>query len=173
MNRSIMFIGITLLTLAGCSSSYKHNEFQKPKVQLDRNSGVLISTPKNGFYDQTEYESSGRMTANEIRRAFSKNSRKVSITTDCEGESCLDTIDSSAYGYYIQPIILHWEDRATEWSGIPDKLEIQIIIFDIKTKKEIANTTFSGKSKWVTLGGDHPQDLLAEPVNKYVESLYK
>ncbi|MCL1145137.1 DUF4823 domain-containing protein [Shewanella marinintestina] len=173
MNRNLVFIGATLLTLAGCSSSYKHNEFQKPEVQLDRNVGVLISTPENGFYDQTEYKNSGRMTANEIRRAFSKNSRKVSITKDCEGVSCLETIDSSTYGYYVQPIILHWEDRATEWSGIPDKLEIQIITFDSKTKKEIANTTFSGKSKWATFGGDHPQDLLEEPVTAYVESLYQ
>ncbi|QQX79214.1 DUF4823 domain-containing protein [Shewanella sp. KX20019] len=173
MNRSIIFLGATLLTLAGCSSSYKHNEFQKPEIQLNKNTGVLISTPKNGWYDDKEYRTSGRMTANEVRRAFSKNSRKVSITTECDGDSCLDTIDSDTYGYYVQPIILHWEDRATEWSGISDKLEIQIITFDSKTKKEIGNTTFSGESKWATFGGDHPQDLLEEPINKYVEGLYK
>ncbi|WP_254924651.1 DUF4823 domain-containing protein [Aeromonas sp. A35_P] len=29
-----------------------------------------------------------------------------------------------------------------------------------------------GKSKWATFGGDHPQDLLPEPTEKYVNSLY-
>lgn len=173
MNRYILIIGTALLTLSGCSSSYKHSELQSPEVKLDRNVGVLISTPENGWYDQKEYKKSGVMTANAIRKSFAKNSRKVSITAKCKGMDCLNTIDVNDYGYYVQPIILHWEDRATEWSGKADKLEIQIITFDSKTKKEIGNTTFSGKSKWATFGGDHPQDLLDEPINKYVESLYK
>lgn len=54
-------------------------------------------------------------------------------------------IVASKYGYYVEPIILHWEDRATEWSGKSDKVEIQIITYDTKTKSEIGNTTYSGK----------------------------
>ncbi len=113
------------------------------------------------------------MTANTVRSAFSKNASKVTITTDCKGQECLESIDPNAYGYFVQPIILHWEDRATEWSGKSDKVEIQIITYDSKTQKEIGNTTYTGKSKWLTFGGDHPQDLLEEPTLKYVESLYK
>ncbi|MCL1056452.1 DUF4823 domain-containing protein [Shewanella gelidimarina] len=173
MSRNILFMGTALLVLGGCSSSYQHNEFQKPEVKLDRSVGVLISTPENGWYSDREYNNSGRMTANAVRNSFSKNSRKVAITTKCKGESCLDTVDANIYGYYVQPIILHWEDRATEWSGKSDKLEIQIITYDTKTKKEIGNSTYSGKSKWASFGGDHPQDLLEEPTNAYVESLYK
>ena len=173
MHSNVLIITAALLVLSGCSSSYKHSELQSPEVKLDRTVGVLISTPENGWYDQTEYIESGVMTANAVKNSFSKNSQKVTITSKCEGMDCLNTIDINAYGYYVQPIILHWEDRATEWSGKADKLEIQIITFDSKTKKEIGNTTFSGKSKWATFGGDHPQDLLDEPINKYVESLYK
>jgi Domain of unknown function (DUF4823) len=36
----------------------------------------------------------------------------------------------------------------------------------------VASTLISGQSKWATFGGDHPQDLLPEPLNSYVESLY-
>lgn len=76
------------------------------------------------------------------------------------------------FEYYVIPEILHWEDRATEWSGIPDKIQVKISIYEGKTWKEVASTIISGKSKWATFGGDHPQDLLPEPLNKYVESLY-
>ncbi|GIU09139.1 hypothetical protein TUM4261_16960 [Shewanella sp. c952] len=173
MSRNILLMGAALLALGGCSSSYQHSELQKPEMKLDRNVGVLISTPENGWYSDREYSNSGRMTANAVRNAFSKNARKVAVTNKCKAESCLDTIDVNTYGYYVQPIILHWEDRATEWSGKPDKLEIQIITYDAKTKKEIGNSTYSGKSKWASFGGDHPQDLLEAPTNTYVESLYK
>ena len=173
MNRNFIVIGTVLLFLSGCSSSFKYNELQTPELKLDKSVGVLISTPENGWYDQIEYKKSGHMTANEIRSAFAKNAHKVSITSECIGTSCLETIDTDDYGYYINPIILHWEDRATEWSGKPDKLEIQIITYDSKTKKEIGNTTYSGKSKWLTFGGDHPQDLLEKPTKKYVDTLYK
>jgi len=173
MNRNLVMFGTAIIFLSGCSSSFKHNEFQSPEVKLDQSKGVLISTPENGWYEETEYRSSGRMTANAVRSAFSKNSSKVTIATDCKGEACLASIDTETYGYFVQPIILHWEDRATEWSGKPDKLEIQIITYDSETRKEIGNTTYTGTSKWLTFGGDHPQDLLEKPTHKYVESLYK
>lgn len=173
MNKNIVMLGTAILFLSGCSSSYKYNEYQAPEVKLAQNVSVVISVPENGWYGQTEYKNSGRMTANVIRSAFSKNTQKVTVTSNCKGKECLNSIDSNEYGYFIEPIILHWEDRATEWSGKSDKIEIQMITYDLKTKKEIANTTFSGKSKFMTLGGDHPQDLLDEPANKYVETLYK
>lgn len=76
---------------------------------------------------------------------------------------CLEKTQAQPYGYYVIPEILHWEDRATEWSGIPDRLEVKLSIFD-GNKKELASTIITGKSKWATLGGDHPQDLLPEPL---------
>ena len=51
------------------------------------------------------------------------------------------------YAYYAVPDILHWEDRATEWSGIPDKIELKISIYDVTLGSEIASAVVSGKSK--------------------------
>ena len=83
-------------------------------------------------------------------------------------------IDTEKYGYFVKPVILswEWEDRATEWSGKADRIEIQLIIYDVVTKKERANSSYTGKSKWATFGGDHRQDLLPEPTNSCVNSLY-
>ena len=113
------------------------------------------------------------MTANEIRAAFSKYTSSVDVTDSCHGDDCLNGINTKKYGYYVRPVILHWEERATEWSGKPDRIEIQIVIYDAVTKNELANSSYTGKSKWATFGGDHPQDLLPEPTNKHVKSLYQ
>ncbi len=56
---------------------------------------------------------------------------------------------------------------------LSDQIEIQLVIFDVRIQVELANVSYHGKSKWLTLGGDHPQDLLPEPTTQYVNSLYK
>ena len=113
------------------------------------------------------------MTAYAIRAAFSKHSSVVEVVNTCHGDDCLNSIDVEKFGYYVKPEILQWEDRNTEWSGKKDKIEIQIAVYDAVTKQELANSTYTGRSKWATFGGDHPQDLLAEPTNEYVSGLYK
>jgi len=162
-----------VLLLTGCASTYKHSELQPVEEKLDSKTGVLISIPKDGRYGHIKYHNSGRMTANAIRAAFSKNASRVDLVNKCNEENCLTSIDIEKYGYYVNPKILHWEERATEWSGKPDRIEIQIIIYDAITQQELANSSYTGKSKWVTFGGDHPQDLLREPTNEYIKKLYR
>jgi hypothetical protein len=130
---------------------------------------VLVSVPPDGWYEDIEYRNSGKMTANAVAAAFAKHAKKVEISNDCHGDDCLE----KGYGYYVELEILRWEERATEWSGRPDQIEIQIVVFDVATKTALANSSYSGKSKWITLGGDHPQDLLPEPTNQYVSTLYE
>jgi uncharacterized protein DUF4823 len=162
----------SLILFSGCSATYTHDVVKHSGVMLDRSKGVFISTPKNGWYGRTEYRDSGRMTANAVRAAFSRVTNSVTVSEECQSSACLKLPAMERYGYYVEPQILHWEDRATEWSGLPDKVEIKIIIYDAKAGTEIASSILTGRSKWATFGGDHPQDLLPEPVTKYVESLY-
>ncbi|HDX8437963.1 MULTISPECIES: DUF4823 domain-containing protein [Aeromonas] len=160
------------LLAVGCSSTYQQSNVQTMTSKLDPSQGVLISQPQDGSYETTQYQNSGKMTAQAIYAAFSKKAHRVEITTRCHGEPCLNDIQPTQFRYYVKPVILHWEERATEWSGKPDVIEIQLVIYDTLSKKSIANSSFKGKSKWATFGGDHPQDLLPEPTEKYVNSLY-
>jgi len=168
-------IGVVLVTLAmtGCASTYEQSDVQPPSVQLDPSKSVLISVPPDGWYESIEYRNSGRMTANAVAAAFSKHANSVDISTDCHGDDCLNTSQQENYSYYVKLEILQWEERATEWSGRPDQIEIQLVVFDVATKEVLASSSYSGKSKWLTFGGDHPQDLLPEPTSQYVNSLYK
>ena len=165
----IVLIGIFL---SGCTASYSQQIVTNASSKLERGQGVFISTPKNGSYGKAEYKNSGKMTASALKAAFSRFSNNIYISEGCSGRECLKIIPTGKYAYFAEPDILHWEDRATEWSGIPDRIELKISIYDAALGTEIASTVIVGTSKWSTLGGDHPQDLLPEPVNRYVESLY-
>jgi len=79
---------------------------------------------------------------------------------------------AAAVDYFVVPEILHWEDRNTEWSGKKDVIEIKITVVDAASGSALASSVISGKSKWATFGGDHPQDLLPKPLQAYVDSLY-
>jgi hypothetical protein len=162
---------LSVLMLVGCTASYQQSSVNESNAKLLIDNPVFISTPDDGWYSDKEYRNSGRMTATETRAAFVKHSSDVAIINNCAAEECFEQITAKS-GYLVVPVILHWEDRATEWSGKRDRIEIQLRIYDVATREELASTVFSGKSKWMTFGGDHPQDLLPKPLNKYVGSLY-
>ncbi len=115
---------------------------------------------------------SGKTVALAVRAAFAPFAKTITVMPDCNDLACLQKIKLTGSEYYVIPEILHWEDRATEWSGIPDKIKIQISVYDGQALEKLASTIISGTSRWATFGGDHPQDLLSEPLNRYVESLY-
>jgi len=65
-------------------------------------------------------------------------------------------------------MILHWEERATK----SDRVEVKIVVMAVESGTIIDSVVIKGKSKGFTFGGDHPQDLLPEPIDMYVASLF-
>lgn len=113
------------------------------------------------------------MTSAEISSSFKRHSNQVKVTINCDSVAqCLLEAEKAGYDYLVVPEILHWEDRATEWSGKPDRVEIKISTYKVQSEVEIHSTIIAGRGKWVTLGGDHPQDLLSEPMDNYVSTLH-
>ncbi len=168
----VLFIVSIGVFLSSCTASYNQQILQDATSKLERGKGVFISTPKNGLYGKIEYKNSGKMTANAVKAAFSRFSNSVYISEECLGLECLKAAPTAKYAYYVVVEILHWEDRVTEWSGIPDRIEVKISVNEVASGSEISSTVIKGTSKWATFGGDHPQDLLPEPINNYVQSLY-
>ena len=93
------------------------------------------------------------------------------VSEQCLGLDCFKIIPTERLEYYVELDILHWDDRATEWSGKPDKIEIKISVYNARLGTELASSVQSASRKWATFGGDHPQDLLPEPLIRYYESL--
>lgn len=170
--RSVFFCAVVGL-LCGCTATYQKSDLISASERLEKNAGVFISVPRDGVYERTTYKSSGIMTANEIMKSFNKYSDAVTVSDKCQDEDCFGQIDKDKYVYYVLPRILHWEERATEWSGKPDRIEVMLSLYDVASQKKLSSVSLKGKSKWATFGGDHPQDLLPEPIGKYVDSLYQ
>jgi hypothetical protein len=161
-----------VFVVSGCTSTYTKTTVSEPTVVLQRGKNVAIAVPENGFYETKQYAESGHSTALAVQAAFAKFAGRTSIVSECKTLPCLEEKMGTESDYLVVPEILHWEDRATEWSGKKDKLEIKLSVYDAKTGKELASAVLAGKSKWGTFGGDHPQDLLPEPIDGYVATLF-
>jgi hypothetical protein len=152
-------------------STYTSTPIAVGQVKLKPGETIAVATPINAVYGGETYTGSGSATAMAVRAAFARHSGEITVVQECQVLACLREKVPSAV-YFAVPEILHWEDRATEWSGKKDKIEIKLSIYGAESNSVLASTVLSGKSKWATLGGDHPQDLLPEPLTEYVASLY-
>lgn len=165
-------IVLAVIVISGCTATYTRTEVAQPSAKLQRGKSVAIATPANGSYEGKVYTDSGNQAALAVRAAFAKFASETTVIADCTTLACLKDKAAPGTDYLVVPEILHWEDRATEWSGIKDKLEIKISIYDSQCGSALASEVLSGKSKWATFGGDHPQDLLPGPIDGYVATLY-
>ena len=123
------------LVFIGCTSTYKYNVNNPVDEKLASNKNVAITVSEDGFYGSNFYAGSGRTLSNVIKQEMKPYSSKVMILKNYETLDEIPETELERYDYFIIPAILHWEDRATSWSGIPDKVEVEIEIFN--SKKEL------------------------------------
>ena len=168
------FILLPAILLVSCTAHFQQIDItSKPQAKLDSQGKVLITTSQDGRYGTINYSESGQMTSKAIMTAFARHTKHASITNTCSSiDSCLNEAKENGSSYLVYPEILHWEERATEWSGKPDRIEVKITLFTVDNGEIIYSAILSGRSRWATLKWDHPQDLLPSPMNTYASSLY-
>jgi hypothetical protein len=162
-----------LLPLAGCANKYRVDLIEKPISNISAASHFYIMLPEDGRFEEIVYTGSGQLASSAVHSVLQRNGVKYtqasSIQTLAEA-----TAEAASIGadYILQSIILHWEDRATEWSGRPDRITMKYVVVDLKNSEKVASMIVSASSKWATLGGDHPQDLVPKTVQDFIDNVF-
>ena len=167
----ILFL-LASVVFTSCVSTYEKNSEYAYQHTFFPTIDLLWPSQRMGYYGTTTYYNSGKMLRDTIYKNLLIFAPSARVLDDTKQFSEFDSSGANA-DYFIEPKILHWEDRNTEWSGKPDRVHVHITIIDILTGKPVSEFNFSGKSKWATFGGDHPQDLLLVPIQEYVETLFR
>lgn len=167
----------TLLLLAammtGCVSKYKTDAYEAPVQKLSTTAGAYVTMAKNGSYGSKQYPNSGYLLSSATMAAVSLHLARVEQATTMETiEEALSSAQRMGLTHVFQPIILHWEDRATEWSGKPDRITIKVVVWSVETGAHVSSTVLRASSKWGTFGGDHPQDLPSGAITPFVNKLF-
>ena len=163
---------VIITCTCGCTSTYTYDCKKELKTKLVKGKGVAVATPENGKYGEISHRKSGERTADAVKKSLKKYSDNVAILPICSDSDCFASVDEGKYKYLFVPKIEHWEERATEWSGLPDRIIVSLDVYDTVSQEVLFSELFTGKSKWFTFGGDHPQDLLDAPLKKIMKDIY-
>jgi hypothetical protein len=72
----------------------------------------------------------------------------------------------------VYPIISHWEDRNTAWSGRRDKVQVEILVLALKDNLTIDKSSLKATSNSIVFVNGSPEDLLHRVFTEYVSKLY-
>lgn len=161
--------------VAACTASYKtvptdgHTSVQS----LDKTASVYIALPKDGSYGSKTYGGSGRIVAGAIAREFSNKAAGVEVGEREETRAAaLESGRKLGARYAIIPVITHWEQRATEWSGRPSRMSIDMSIYDTASEKRLSSRSLTARSRIVSFTSTSPESLLTKPIRDYANELY-
>jgi hypothetical protein len=113
------------------------------------------------------------MAAQIVKDAFARHLRHVEMATAPQTfEGAMEIARQMNATYLIAPSIVHWEDRATHWSGRSDTAILEISVVEVATGKIIERATVKATSGASALFVGHPQKLLPRPVKLYADSLF-
>lgn len=161
------------IAVAGCTDTHKLVRPTESAAPLSAAASGYVALPADGRYGDTLYSGSGMQTAQGVATAFARYLKAISVATAIEDvETARRSAQEGGYDYLLFPQILHWEDRATEWSGKSDRISVKLSVIRTENGEVVDSAVVDGKSKWMTMGGDHPQDLLAAPFNEYSKKLF-
>jgi hypothetical protein len=172
MKKSMMIMLVLIVSACADTARIKTDTTYE-SVALDNQHRVYVSMSADGRYGSKYYSDSGQTVSTLIQAALLKHMVHVDKAMIVQSYTeALESAKEKNYDYLVFPTILHWEDRATEWSAISDKVQIKILIVDVNRDKTISSAIIDGKSGLATFGGDHPQDLLPEPIGEYIDTFF-
>ena len=167
-------IGISLSVVA-CVHRYQTAPIDPagPSAKLDRKGSVYVGVSKPGVFGAKVYQESGAQTSAEIARSLAGQMERVVIASGPRPYAdALSSARRGGFDYLIVPKIQHWEERATEWSGKPDRIRVEIFVYEVRSGALLGSVAINGVSRWATFGGDHPEDLLKQPIEKWAVDLF-
>jgi hypothetical protein len=165
---------VAMLALVGCASQYQIQPLSgsKHSVVLNKQGGVYITVPADGKYQDINYPGSGQLVAQTLAADFSKYARTVQTASSQAQDGGLSEARQAGSEYLVVPVITHWEQRATEWSGLPSRMSLRITIFDVASGQQLLSEGIEGRTSKMTFSSTSPDALLKKPIAEVVDSLY-
>jgi len=172
----LILITLAMLTsLSGCADTHNlvRSNPMGSTAKLTLKDSFYIAVSKDVVYGEDKNENSGLTLSQIIQSSVVKRARRVEIGKEHQSfDEALLYARNKSFKYLIYPTILHWEDHATEWNGVADKVEVKVDVVESATDNIVDTAIISGRSGIATFGGDKPQDLLLIPVEEFISSLF-
>jgi len=188
----LLILVLLFFSITGCyarmQETLRDDHFKPIKFNTDEKVAVMLSGDgvykfSDDFSDENSslkaladntklYLGSGIAVANKVQAALLSIFSEVEMFNTKNKEKAIHLSKRQKVKYLVVPAILHWEDRNTPWSGVADKIEVKIEVFDMKTDKMVNNIIFKANNEWATLSDKPPEDLLDNEFNKAIIDMF-
>ena len=160
----------TLLFLTSCDSTYELITEKSNAIKMDRDKVILVTTARNGFFENKEYKHSGEKTTNSLSNKLRPYAASVEITP-ANSFKAIKQDQLLQCDYIVQPELFHWEDRATNINYMPDKVILGLTVYD-NTGNVLNYLEIRGESTKATISNNDPIDLINEALDIYIRQLF-
>ena len=168
MRETGIFSLMVAMLCSGCITQHVQRNMMET---LDSRRTVYVAVPEDGQYGEIKYVGSGMQAATSLaaqaRDRFAGVQMGMQVQTLAEADAAAREA-KTGYLFYLK--IIHWEDRATEWSGLQDRLEILISVMDMSTGKAVDVSSLTAKTKAFTWA-HAPEDFLPKLFGEYCDRL--
>lgn len=173
MKKTILWLGVLFLC-AGCATADidRTGSVTASSAVFTADQKVLVALPKDGVFQNIKYDDSGQQVQQSFLEALSFTAGEVALA-----ERVMSLDESLAYAgqigaqVLVYPVITHWEDRNTPWSGLRDKVRINVQVYSVGPNKVLDRTSLYATNRWFAFVNAAPANLLKKIVNPYVRQL--
>jgi hypothetical protein len=165
---------ILILTIAvGCAYSSVDPGVKGSVKRVAPSARMWVLAPEDGAYGKERYHGSGRSVG---RRTLSIVRQRFPLAQLPRGRSsdegaALQRARAGRVDFIVSPEILHWEDRATPWSGFRDKVRVEVRLLRVHPPTLIRSVVFESRNNSITFIDGRPEDLLDRDYEKAVLSI--
>jgi hypothetical protein len=171
LSMRLLVVPIVLIFTACAYASIESDE-ARGRRQVSAAGGVWVVVPSDGSYGGTQYGGSGRIVAKRVLEAVRERFPLAQQFADGDEGAAARIAADQGVDLIVSPTILHWEDRATAWSGFRDKVRIEVRLLGVEPPELISDVTFESRNNSITLLDRRPEDLLDDDFDEAVSSLF-
>lgn len=158
---------LAAVSLIGCATvSDVENLPPTGSIPVAEGSEICVVTPEDALYAGKTQRNSGQKVGEVISKSIPEVYTAVQVSTP----------DNCASNILVSTEILEYENRASGWSGMPDKIRVKVVAKDIakSTDAELnyyadTNMAASALFEW---GNAAPYKLLDRKFKKQLELLF-
>jgi len=174
MKRFLCLFTINFIVILSCTTTNVITpNNSSTRINLKNTDIIFLALPKDGGYRNDIVTGSGKTTLSKLQYVLEDYALKIFVGSTYELiEACKTTAKEKGAKYLFFPTIANWEDRATAWSGLPDKVEIKMVIYDLENDQIIYSVQLNSQSKRLTMGTTDPSELLLGLFQEFAQQIY-
>ncbi len=165
---SALLITFLLLLLNACA--YTQNSLS-PNAKQDRLTpadSFCVMLANDGAYGSKVTIGSGKTVSSHVLSVVRQKQPLTQLIETTDEDQAIQQCSAKGVNYLVSPQILHWEDHATQWSGMRDRIKIEIRLIKVTPKTFIKSAQFEARNSWFTFVNAAPSELLDESFDKVI-----